>query len=196
MCQFSSKVSFLMWLKGVTISTTDKSNGNVSLTLLPLPASEKERLPALFSLPPDGISLDSCSAEPWTHSTALGWCCCSGFPSLMVHTRGCHRNKNQQQPIPLPFSHPSLCTLRPPSPSHCGDGFTAPSATLQVQRPTWSQKLWGEIGIQPRKPKQKKKTPPCKVLWAPRCCTLPAQHNQCPLNPCLAEPRFPCKIEL
>lgn len=34
MCQFSYKVSFLMWLKGVTILTTDESNGNMSLTAL------------------------------------------------------------------------------------------------------------------------------------------------------------------
>lgn len=104
-----------MWLKGVTISTTDESNGNKSLTLLPLPATKKKRLQGLFFPPPDGISLDPCSAEPWARSTGLGWCClgnCSGFPSLVVQTRGCH---GLQEWKPAPANLPSPL---PPEPLH------------------------------------------------------------------------------
>lgn len=161
-----------MWLRGVTISTTDESNGKMSLTLLPLPASKKERLPGLFFPPPDGTALDPCSAEPWARSTGLGWCSlrnCSGFLSLVVQFRGCH---GLQEWKPAPANLPSLlppesvhpesphpipwwwicCTLHPPA---------GPETHLE---PETVGRNWD---LASRKPEQKQKAPPCKVLHSP-----------------------------
>lgn len=186
-----------MWLKGVTISTTDESNGNMSLTLLLLPGSKKQRLPGLFFPPPDGISLDPCSAEPWACSTGLGWCSlrnCSGFLSLVVQS--CHRLqelKTSTSQSPCPSSHLSLCTPRPPS-SHCVLWWWICCTLHTPAGPEThqSQKLLGEIGIWPQENPNKSKKH-LSARWSEH--HPPAQHNQLPLNSHLAEPRFPCKNE-
>lgn len=170
-----------MWLKGVTISTTDESNGNMSLTLLLLPGSKKQRLPGLFFPPPDGISLDPCSAEPWACSTGLGWCSlrnCSGFLSLVVQS--CHRLqelKTSTSQSPCPSSHLSLCTPRPPLIPLCPVVMDLlhpphPCRSRDPPEPETGGRNWD---LASRKPKQKQKAPPCKVVWTPGCCTL--QHS-------------------
>lgn len=197
MSQFSYKVSFLMWLKGVTISTTDESNGNMSLTLLLLPASKKQRLPGLFFPPPDGISLDPCSAEPWACSTGLGWCSlrnCSGFLSLVVQS--CHRlqelkTSTSQSPCPPPIR---ACAPPDPPSSH-DDGFAAPSTPLQVQRHTRARNCGEKLGFGLKKTQTKAKSTSLQGGLNTRVLHPPAQHNQFPLNSHLAEPRFPCKNE-